>query len=584
VKSDALSFWSDDGAPPPVHEPRVSVTRPRMTGLAGGGWGEPPYDAANIRDQHLAMWNPALFSPDVEINIFRDRMVARMRDLVRNDGWASGAVTRILDNVVGPRLRPISKPDHRYLKQATGIKGFDHEWAKEFGRCLDTYWGAWAYGAGRWCDVMRNSTFPQLMRIAYRHKIIDGDCLAHIADMPARVSPGRATYATTIELIDPDRLSNPMNTFDIHTMRGGVRIDESGAAIGYYIRAAHQSDWFDLHGSVRWDLWPREDRWGRAIIIHDYDGDRAQQHRGGIGIFTPVMMRLRMLIQYDKAELDAAIINAILGAYVESPADPAIIQEAMQSESGSEQFLHGYQAQRAQFHRENGIMFGNSRIPTLFPGEAINTVNAARPSNNYADFQRAVLRNVAAACGLSTEQISGDWSSTNYSSARAALLEAWKTLERSKTEFCDHFCNPIRSAWLEEVMDDDLRKIRGDKLPLPAGAPNFIDCRHGYNRCHWMGPGRGWVDPVAERQGAVLGMQAGLTTLEEECAQQGLDYEEVLEQRKYEIDLFKEYDMELPDWAGVKEEEHKLGGQTGQMPEKPQRPGPKGSAGKKKGK
>jgi hypothetical protein len=38
----------------------------------------------------LANWQPALWSPDNEINIYRDRIVSRMRDLGRNDGWASG--------------------------------------------------------------------------------------------------------------------------------------------------------------------------------------------------------------------------------------------------------------------------------------------------------------------------------------------------------------------------------------------------------------------------------------------------------------------------------------------------------------
>ena len=31
---------------------------------------------------------------------------------------------------------------------------------------------------------------------------------------------------------------------------------------------------------------------------------------------------------------------------------------------------------------------------------------------------------------------------------------------------------------------------------------------------------------------------------------QGMDYEEVLLQRKYECDLFKEYGLPLPEWAG----------------------------------
>jgi capsid protein len=65
-----------------------------------------------------------------------------------------------------------------------------------------------------------------------------------------------------------------------------------------------------------------------------------------------------------------------------------------------------------------------------------------------------------------------------------------------------------------------------------------------------MGPGRGWIDPVAEKQGAVIGMDAALSTLEDECAEQGLDYEEVLEQRRYELELFDEYKIPRPAWAG----------------------------------
>jgi capsid protein len=42
------------------------------------------------------------------------------------------------------------------------------------------------------------------------------------------------------------------------------------------------------------------------------------------------------------------------------------------------------------------------------------------------------------------------------------------------------------------------------------------------------------VDPTKEAQAAVLRMNAGISTLEAECAEQGLDYEEVIAQRRIE--------------------------------------------------
>src|SRR5262249_38424308 len=67
------------------------------------------------------------------------------------------------------------------------------------------------------------------------------------------------------------------------------------------------------------------------------------------------------------------------------------------------------------------------------------------------------------------------------------------------------------------------------ELPLPRRAP---EAQNALSRCCR----RGWVDPAAERQG---GLDAAFSTLEEEFAQEGMDFEENIEQRAYELDLFR---------------------------------------------
>lgn len=514
--------------------------RPRRASMLVGN-SRTPYDAADVYGGHMAAWRPYLWSPDGELNMYRDRIVARVRDLVRNDGWASGAVTRILDNAVGATFRPISKPDYRALAAYSGIKAFDATWADEFGRAVEAHWRSWANDPGRYCDAQRAMTVAQIMRLGFRHKLVDGDALAVLYWMPDRVRLGRARYATTVQVIDPDRLSNPQLRFDQMTMRGGVEVDEYGAAVAYHIRRAHQGDWFSASQSVEWDRIPRETEWGRPIVVHDFDHDRAAQHRGGAGVLTPVLQRLKMLVKYDSTELDAAIINAIFGAYIESPFDQQFVEQAL----GESEELNAYQQARVDFHAERKITLGEARMPILFPGEKINTVTAARPNGNFEAFESAVLRNFAAGTGLSAQQVSNNWSDVNYSSARGALLEAWKTLTVRRTNFAAGFAQPIYGAWLEECMDIE-------DLPLPAGAPEFIECRAAYSACKWMGPGRGWIDPVAEKQGAVLGMDAGLSTLEAEAAENvGEDWEEILDQRKREIEAFKERGLTPPTWAGM---------------------------------
>ncbi|WP_339500967.1 phage portal protein, partial [Pseudomonas canadensis] len=108
----------------------------RMRGsLSGGGAGNFfPYDAANFVSQDQGDWYPSIRSPDTEINLYRDRMAAKARDLRRNDGWASGAINGILDSTIGAAYRFVSKPDYRALRLYA--KGFDAVWANEYRQVL----------------------------------------------------------------------------------------------------------------------------------------------------------------------------------------------------------------------------------------------------------------------------------------------------------------------------------------------------------------------------------------------------------------------------------------------------------------
>jgi lambda family phage portal protein len=508
------------------------------------GSGRIPYDAADSFSDQMANWQPALWSPDNEINIYRDRIVSRMRDLARNDGWAAGTITRVLDNAIGANYRPIFKPDYRMLKLLTGNKAFDATWADEYGKVIEAHWRSWANDPGLYCDVERKQTVSQMLRLGFRHKLLDGDALAVLQYRTDRLGQGRGRYATTVQIVDPDRLSNPQELMDMPYVRGGVEIDSDGAPLAYHIREAHIGDWWSGKKTMTWQRIRRETDWGRPIVVHDFDHERGAQHRG-IGILAPIVQRLKMLIKYDESELEAAILNAIFGAYIESPYDAQMVASALGDTGfGDGEELSAYQTQRAEYYEDKRLNLQNgARIPHLFPNEKIVTLSAARPTSNFDGFESAVLRNIAAATGLSTQQVTQDWSDVNYSSARAAMLEAWKTLTRRRDNFAIGFAQPIASAFVEEIHDIE-------ELPLPTNAPNFLDAKAAYCRARWMGPGRGWVDPVAEKKGAILGMNAGLSTLEMEAAENaGEDWEEMLDQRAREIEAFKERGIPLPEWA-----------------------------------
>ncbi len=520
-------------------------SRPSRANMLAGGQNV-PYDAADIVGGHMRDWNPYLWSSDGEINMFRDRMVARGRDLIRNDGWASAAVTRTIDNVIGPNFRPTPKPNYSALAAMTGNKKFDHKWAEEWGRCVQANWNSWADDERKFCDSERYLTVPQMFRLAFRHLLADGDALGQLHWLEGRIAAGGARYATALQIIDPDRLSNPQLQFDANAMRGGVDVDpEYGVAQGYWIRKAHQGDYFSASKSVTWERIPRETDWGRPIIVHCFDRERAGQHRG-VGFLTPVINRLKMLIKYDGTELDAAIINAFFAAYIESPFDQELVEGAL----GESDRLNAYQQGRADYHRERKTALGDVGMTMLYPGEKLGSVQANRPSSNYDGFQSAMLRHISAGTGLAAQQISQNWAEINYSAFRAAMLEAWKTFHRRRFDFAVGFAHPIYCAWLEESLEMD-------EYPMPSGTniPTFMQARTALSRARWMGPGKGYVDPVKEKQGAILGLTSGMSSLEDECAEQGVDWREIADRRAVEKEYYEQRGLQMPTWYSEPAEE-----------------------------
>ena len=58
----------------------------------------------------------------------------------------------------------------------------------------------------------------------------------------------------------------------------------------------------------------------------------------------------------------------------------------------------------------------------------------------------------------------------------------------------------------------------------------FHEMPAAFIRSLWIGPGRGIIDPLKEAEANALELESMTTTLRHECAERGLDYEEVLDQ------------------------------------------------------
>ncbi|HRO02154.1 MAG TPA: phage portal protein [Terricaulis sp.] len=487
-------------------------TRPNASASAHAGAGR--------SHQSTAMWLPTLASADAESIYERDALVARARDLVRNDGAAAAAVQHAADLIVGHRWLLAAKPDWRAL-------GITREQGRALGRAMEREFYAWTHDPRKFCDKHRRLTFPSMLTLMARQwRGAEGEGLAVLGwrDEEKRIAAG-ARYSTCMEVIDPDRLSNPMGEVDSDTMRGGVELDEDGAPIAYHIRKGHPVDIGFNARAYEWVRVPYEGMFGRPIVLHVYDHQRAGQSRG-VTRFAPILIALKQLAQITDAEAANTLLNALFGAFIKTGYDPKAIAESLSTEMETTDGADPW-GLRAAFYDKAPLFLNGVRIPVLSPGDEVQLNTSARTTQPFIEFRAAFLSIVASMVGISYEQLSRDFSRTNYSSSRAALNEVWRDVRGSRAQLGHNVASPVYMSVMDEAFDKGY-------LAEPEGAPAFHEMPAAYCDAMWIGPGLGSVDPVKDRQAVQIGREIGLTTLELACAEEGVDYEDVLDQLAYE--------------------------------------------------
>jgi lambda family phage portal protein len=472
-----------------------------------------PFRAASTQSQEMAQWRPAYASADSAIFPARDLSLARARDVVRDDPHARAGLDRRVDLLIGAGVRLVAQFDAESL----GLdRKTDKNTIRDLRRAIEREWRLFALDPLRFCDATRQMSLNGRLRQLARTWAVAGETTSVLRWRRS----GGGRYRTCVQTVDPDRLCNPNGEADSLRLRGGIEFDEFGVAIAYHIRNAHLADWYAGAESSVWERVPRETRWGRPVFVHGFEPEREGQTRS-ITPFHAIVQRLKMIGQHGDLELANATANALVIATMESNSPVGEATARMNIVDA------GYADQRTAHYEKHRPAFNGVRIPVLPVGDTLKFNASPRQTTAFPAFQTAFLRSIASALGISYEQLSMDWSQTNYSSARAALNEVWRGVRRDFAAFVEQVVMPIYLAFLEEAFDRAY-------IVAPAGVPKFWDMPAAWAASRWIGSPRGYVDPVKEAQGAGIRLDNLTSTLEIEAAEQGLDFEDLLDQREYE--------------------------------------------------
>jgi len=406
----------------------------------------------------------------------------RSRDLERNNDYGARFLSTVTTQSIGSdgiRYQSRARTDQGDL-DTPGNDLIEAEFAK---------WG-------NDCSIDGRLNWVQAQTLFIRTVARDGECLVRLLRQPAN------PYGFAIQILEADRLDEQMNgaTVNNEVIRMGIQMTQWDRPTAYHLYREHPGA-IDL-------MRPEQDHITipATEMIHAYRKDRPSQHRG-VPWMATAMSRMRLLDVYEESEVVSARIGASKMGFFTSELDP-------ENYTGDD-------------------LDGNTPVSEVAPGQFeqlppgmdFKSFDPQNPSGTFEPFTKSVLRGIASGLGVSYVGLANNLEGVSYSSVRAGEMadrDHWKTIQRL---VIDQFCRPIFRAWLQASLESGAFMMPLNKFDKFADAAHFIPRS-------W-----GWVDPQKEMQAQILGLKAGVISLQDVEANYGRDVEELFTQLTQEANL-----------------------------------------------
>lgn len=450
-----------------------------------------------------------------DIDEYGSTLRKRSRDLFAGGGLARSGPVTLTTSVVGWGIQPKPKLDGDFL-------GMSEEVREETERTILREFKLWA--DNHFCDAERQKNFYELQQLAFLSMLMSGDVFALFGMKQNKRTP----YQLTVRLLEADRISTPDSSGDsqITNLDGGgrivdgVEINQEGEVIKYHVASQHPLSG-NTSDSIVWEPIDAYGESGYPNILHIMVSERPEQRRG-IPFVSAEIELLKQLDRYLKSELTANLVASMFSVFLESNEDDGV--------AGLEDVVN--ESDRVtddEYHYE----LGPGVVLDLPYGKKVHEVNPTRNNSTFDKYVAAMETVIGSSMEIPKEVLIKKYES-NYTAARAALLDFWRTVRVYRTRFNASFNQPIYEQFLAEAVA--IGRI---------DAPGFFDdpaIRQAWCGCSWMGASMGHVDPLKEVNAATMRIAQNITTQEQEASEyNGNDWSANVRQRRRELEALKEF-------------------------------------------
>lgn len=462
-----------------------------LSALAGGALGR--MYASAMHSATSTGFGGMTSSADAELRSSLPMLRSRSRQMMRDAAYAKRARKLVCDNVIGSGVGMQAQ----VMTTRGGLNGPLNE-------AIEQEWEEWCSADS--CHTGGALHFGDLERAAMAQVFEAGEAFIRVHLRAF----GRSRVPLALELVEAERVADQIADAGVGALRGelrmGVEVDQFQRALRYWIRRRHPGDMYqpDTRQSDLVDGVPASEVFHLRVI------DRWPQTRGEPWLHT-ALRKIDDLHEVTGLEVQAARGSAAFFATIESDDDAPLGNDSDDQES------------------DPVVNIDPMTVQHLDPGKKLAFHQPSRPNVNLDPFVRFMLREVAAAAGTSYESLSRDYSQSNYSSSRLALLDDRDTWRVLQAWWIRNFRLPLHRLWMQQA--------------ALAGAVSGLDVRQyaadprKFEAVKFKARGWSWVDPTKEVTAYKEAVKAGFTTVSDVISQTagGQDLEDVLATRQREL-------------------------------------------------
>lgn len=428
----------------------------------------------------------------------RDALVARSRDLFRNNSYARSIGHTLKREIVGRGMWP------RPQRAARGL-GWNVKRVRSYTRNVLSIWEKWAQKA-----YLRGGSIYVLQGMVMSALARDGECFVQFVGLPPQ--PGRP-YQLAVDLIEAHKISTPNDrNVRARTIRDGIELNSYGQPVAVWVEVEDLAEMLQFGerptrpDRSRWRRIPFiDDATGLPNIVHVRDPERPSTR--SVPMLAGALDQVQILGEFIEAELHAKKAEGCIAAAITSTAVDG------KPGGGGDDFDE----------LEPGM------IAHLGPGESINFMDPSRPGGSFGPFVEFMLRSISGSAGLPYEVCFLAFAGMNYSNARTMLLSAQRYFEQVQDVLIECFLRPTFTRLMEEAW-------RAGDLKVA----NWPDLSQELTAVGFLGQGFRWVDPEKEAKADVLLIDNKLTSRSRSLTRTGDDFEDVVADLVYEQQVLEE--------------------------------------------